>query len=101
MPCEFKGRFVQPSTQALGCGPNTVQLAPVRSRRGLALLESGQVQSLKEIAELEGVCNSYVSRMVNLTLLAPEIVAGILDDDLPKHITLFDLALDPLRLWEG
>jgi len=32
--------------------------------------------------------------MVNLTLLAPEIVAAILDDQLPEGISLFDLAVD-------
>lgn len=30
----------------------------------------------------------------NLTTLAPDIVAAILDDALPSHITLFDLAVD-------
>ena len=44
--------------------------------------------------------NSYVSRMVNLTTLAPDIVAAILDDALPNHITLFDLAVDPPALWD-
>jgi hypothetical protein len=29
------------------------------------MLESGQVQSLKEIAKQEGVCDSYVCRMVH------------------------------------
>ena len=38
--------------------------------------------------------------MVNLTTLAPDIVAAILDDALPNHITLFDLAVDPPALWE-
>lgn len=51
------------------------------------------------IAEREKVNNSYVSRMVNLTTLAPDIVAAILDDKLPPHLTLFDLAVDPPRLW--
>lgn len=37
---------------------------------------------------------------MNLTVLAPEIVAAILDDALPNHITLFDLAVDPPALWE-
>lgn len=41
-----------------------------------------------------------VSRMVNLTALAPDIVAAILDDTLPNHITLFDLAVDPPALWD-
>jgi hypothetical protein len=39
--------------------------------------------------------NSYVSRMVNLTCLSPDIVATILDDELPDRIPLFELAVDP------
>ena len=54
----------------------------------------------KEIAIREGIDNSYVSRMVNLTTLAPDIVAAILDDELPNHVTLFDLAVDPPALWD-
>lgn len=64
------------------------------------MLESGEVKLLKEIAVREGIDNSYVSRLVNLTTLAPDIVAAILDDALPNHITLFDLAVDPPVLWE-
>ena len=77
-----------------------LQLALARGYRWLAMLESGEVKSLKEIAAREGIDNSYVSRMVNLTTLAPDIVAAILDDTLPNHITLFDLAVDPPALWE-
>lgn len=39
--------------------------------------------------------------MVNLTTLTPDIVAAILDDALPNHVTLFDIAIDPSALWEG
>jgi hypothetical protein len=53
-----------------------------------------------QIVTREGIDNSYVSRMVNLTTLAPDIVAAILDDALPNHITLFDLAVDPPALWD-
>ena len=35
--------------------------------------------------------------MVNLASLAPDIVAAILEDELPDHITLFELAVDPPR----
>ncbi len=77
-----------------------LQLALARGHRWLAMLESGEVKSLKEIATLEGVDNSYVSRMVNLTTLAPDIVAAILDDAMPNHVTLFDLAVNPPALWE-
>jgi hypothetical protein len=72
-----------------------MQLALARGHRWLAMLESGEVKSLTEIAKREGVDNSYVSRMVNLTTLAPDIVAAILDDSLPDTITLLELAADP------
>ena len=53
-----------------------------------------------EIAALEGIDNSYVSRMVDLTTLAPDIVEAILEDALQDHLTLFDIAVDPPALWE-
>ena len=77
-----------------------LQLALARGHRWLAMLESGEAKSLREIAKREGVDNSYVSRMVNLTTLAPDIVEAILKDALPDHLTLFDLAVDPPALWE-
>ena len=55
---------------------------------------------MKEIARREGVDDSYVSRMVNLTTLAPEIVAAILDETLLPEVTLFDLAAGTPLLWE-
>jgi hypothetical protein len=77
-----------------------LQLALARGHRWLSMLELGEAQSLKEIAAAEGIDNSYVSRMVNLTTLAPDIVAAILDDAMPNHVTLFDLAVDPPALWD-
>ena len=77
-----------------------LQLALARGHRWLAMLDSGEVKNLTEIAALEGVDNSYVSRMVNLTTLAPDIVEAILEDALPDHLTLFDIAVDPPALWE-
>jgi len=62
-------------------------------------LEAGAAKSLREIAALEGVDNSYVSRMVNLTTLAPDIVDAILLNELPDHLTLFDLASDTPLSW--
>ena len=38
--------------------------------------------------------------MVNLTTLAPDIVAAILDEMLHEEVTLFDLAAGTLLLWE-
>ena len=64
------------------------------------MLVSGEANSLREIATREGIDNSYVSRMVNLTTLAPDIIDAILLNELPDHLTLFDLAVDPPSLWE-
>jgi hypothetical protein len=89
-----------PPARPWDTAPTALQLALARGHRWLALLTSGEVKSLREIAAREGVDSSYVSRMVNLTTLAPDIVAAILDDALPNHITLFDLAVDPPALWE-
>lgn len=77
-----------------------LQLALARGHRWLAMLESGEVKSLRDIAAREKIDKSYVSKIVNLTALAPDIVATILDDALPNHITLFDLAVDTPVLWE-
>ena len=80
--------------------PTPLQLALARGHRWLAMLESGEATSMKEIARREGVDDSYVSRMVNLTTLAPNIVAAILDESLPSEVTLFELAAGTPLLWE-
>jgi hypothetical protein len=64
------------------------------------MLVSGEVSSMKEIARREGVDDSYVSRMVNLTTLAPDLVAAILDETLPPELTLFDLAAGAPVMWK-
>jgi hypothetical protein len=65
------------------------------------MLESGVVKSLWKLARREGVLSSYVSRMINVTTLAPDIVAAILDEALSPEVTLFDLAVDPPALLGG
>ena len=42
---------------------------------------------------------AYVSRILNLTTLAPEIVEAILDETLPDQVTLMDLASGTAKLW--
>ena len=78
--------------------PTRLQSALARGYRWLKMLESGEVTSLKDIAALEHVNDRYVGRMVNLTTLAPHVVAAILDD-VQGDVTVFHLAVDPPRLW--
>ncbi len=79
--------------------PTPIQQALARGHRWLAMLESGQAQSLSEVASLKGMDRAYVSRMVNLTTVAPDNVEAILDGTLPDHVTLFDLASGTPLLW--
>ena len=81
--------------------PTPIQQALARGHRWLAMLESGQAQSLSDVAALEGMDRAYVSRMVNLTTLAPDIVKAIVDGTLPDHVTLFDLASGTALLWDA
>ena len=80
--------------------PTPLQQALARGHRWLAMLESGQAANLTEVAALEGMDRAYVSRMVNLSTLAPDIVVAILDETLPDHVTLFDLASGTPLLWD-
>lgn len=80
--------------------PTPIQLALARGHRWLAMVESGEARTLSEVAEREGMDRAYVSRMVNLTTLAPDIVAAILDETLPPEVTLFDLASGTPLVWE-
>lgn len=80
--------------------PSPLQLALARGHRWQGMLATGEARSVKEIAAREGLDASYVGRMLNLTTLAPDIVAAILDDALPGHVTLLDLAINPPVLWE-
>ena len=79
--------------------PITLQRALGKGYQWLKWLEEGKVTSIKQIALQENVTNSYVSRMINLTSLAPDIIATILDGDMPEHIDVKDIAIDPPKLW--
>lgn len=49
------------------------------AHRGKRMLEVGRVRLAGESAEAEGVTRSFVSRLLRLTLLVPDIVQAILD----------------------
>jgi hypothetical protein len=55
-------------------------LALTRAFRWRQLLENAEYASIKEIANAERVNDSYLSRVLRLTLLAPDIVDALLTD---------------------
>ena len=52
----------------------TLIRALARAHRWKRMLEEGRYRSAAEIAEAEGITRSFVSRLLRLTLLAPDIV---------------------------
>ncbi|WLQ13279.1 LacI family transcriptional regulator [Hahella aquimaris] len=77
-----------------------LQMALIRGHCLAARLESGEARNVSDLAKKEGMNISYLSRFLNLTLLPPDIVAAILDDSLPSHISFTGLTIDPPLLWE-
>ncbi len=91
-----------PTTSPETAAPKTtpLQKALIRGHQWLRMLETGEAKNLKEVAQQAGLDPRYVNRMLNLTRLAPYIVADILDDKLPKHATIAKLAINTPRLWQ-
>lgn len=58
---------------------NTLVKALARAFRWKRILESGEFTTIAELADREGIALSYMTRVLRLTLLAPDIVEGILD----------------------
>jgi hypothetical protein len=58
---------------------STLVKVPARAFRWRRMLESGAYGTIAELAAAEKINSSYVSRLLRLTLLAPEIVEMILD----------------------
>ena len=88
------------SAERTRTGATPLQLALARGHRWLRMLEGGEVSSLREIAQRYGADHSYVAKHLNLTLLAPDIVAAILEDALPDGVRLSALLINPPGLWE-
>jgi len=67
---------------------STLVKALARAFRWKRMLESGEFANIAELAEREGIAPSYMTRVLRLTLLAPNIVEAILDGRLGPEITL-------------
>jgi hypothetical protein len=65
------------------------------------MLESGEFATIAELAEREGIAPSYMTRVLRLTLLAPEMVEAILEGRHGHDVTLARV-LGPFSVeWEA
>ena len=80
---------------------STLVKALARAFRWRRMMETGRFSTIDEIAAVEKINDSYVSRLLRLTLLAPDIVEVILDGRQPDGMTLPGL-MEPFPVeWEG
>ena len=63
------------------------------------MLETSRYAAIHELAGVEQINSSYVSRLLSRTLLAPEIVEAILEGRQSDGMTLVVL-MEPFRLSE-
>ena len=67
---------------------NNLVKALARAFRWKRMLESGEFTTIAELADSERIAPSYMTRVLRLTLLAPDIVEAILDGKQGPEVTL-------------
>ena len=70
---------------------STMVKALARAFRWRQLMETGVYTTIEEIAAAEKINTSYISRILRMTLLAPEIIEMIIDGRQPMELTLAKL----------
>jgi hypothetical protein len=65
--------------------------ALARAFRWRKMLDDGVHATIEELAKAKGLGKTYVSQVLRLTLLAPEVVEAILDGRQPPGLQLEDL----------
>jgi hypothetical protein len=76
----------------------TLIKAVARAYRWRRIIEDGEMGTIAELAEHEKISPSYLTRVMRLTLLAPDIIEAILDGN-PPTVGMSEL-LDPMTpIW--
>jgi hypothetical protein len=70
---------------------NTIVKAIVRAHRWRDMLESGRYATLRDLAKAEAINESYLGRVLRLTLLSPKIIEAIIEGRQPPALELDDL----------
>ncbi len=83
-----EGEAVRASTPPRARVDSTLVKALARAHRWKRLLENGTYASISELAKAEKIDRGYLGRILQLTLLAPDIVEAILDGRQPPELGL-------------
>jgi hypothetical protein len=79
---------------------NVHGLVKMRAHRWKRMLKARRYGSIAEIAKAEKIDRSFVSRLLRLTLLAPDIQEAILEGRQPKGLQLEELTRAVPAEWE-
>lgn len=76
---------------------NTLVKALARAFRWKRMLDSGDFATISELSEHERMAPSYMTRVLRLTLLAPDLVEAILEGEQRPEMTLASV-LEPFPM---
>lgn len=79
---------------------HTMQRALGRAFLWRREIEAGKYEGMRDLARKNKYSDDYVFRQMTLTFLAPSIIEAILNNKMPKHVTLQQLYKVTLLLWE-
>ncbi|MDX9821472.1 MAG: recombinase family protein [Syntrophales bacterium] len=92
IPMQMKRRGIEMRLVIGNTGPGRVDQSLVktiiRAHKWFNDLASGKVKNMTEIALREGVDRSYVSRVLNLAFLAPDITESIMEGRQPADLNI-------------
>jgi len=75
--------------------------ALARAFRWRSMLDEGVHATIEDLANSKGIGKTYVSQVLRLTLLAPEIIEAIIDGRQSAVLRLVDLLDGFPREWEA
>jgi hypothetical protein len=88
------------TSRGAAAADTTLVKALARAFRWRRMIEAGRYGTINELAATEKINSSYVSRLLRLTLLAPNVAEAILDGGQPEGMTLPGL-MEPFPVeWE-
>lgn len=79
---------------------NAMLIAIARGFRWRNLLDEGRYMSIRHMADDLGVVAPYMSRLIRLTFLAPDIIEAIVDGREPDGMSIERLRKPMPLLWE-
>ena len=96
--CAGRKRIVTTDSEMTFTDPMITNIA--RAFRWQALIDSGKFSNVHELARAIGKDDGYVSRIIRLTLLSPEIIHAIIAGTLEKDIGIEQLKQAMPLMWE-